>query len=693
MRPPSRETMKTQYIDVQDIAGIRNPDKNETKRKASHAIFLYDGLDEKKKKNIEEIIDHFSVDGLKISKLGLSSYATDSKTSEKERFLNALKEKIKSGEIASDTIIFMNFHTYADDDVLFFSIKGLESNFRIATHDVYEYIWSFFPDDKKPSFHNLGCNAGYYSRDLVEADGHVINYSGESPISSREVFYLAKEILRFVTVSKKIHGSIPSPEKIWQHMEHYVTQEMSIAGQGLHKTHSLMTPQAATVTTTTTTNSSTTTTTTTTTTTNDHSKNNAARQSHKNPKTLIEYAFRHRPMHQLQKIMEIHDPKNRLIGSLSENAKKRILFHIVPNRVSWLKFYGNASMPNFLVELLAHSDSEYKFLFCKNNNLFPNPVGEKRSTRFLIASCEDGNSRVAKLILESPEFSISNQGIKAALLAAINAKSQPLVELLIDKVSDFDIGDTDGNNVFHLASCQADAGIMALLLDSKIPVKLADDNTAEQTLSMADFLNQKNKQGVIPLEIAIQRNKVDMVKKLLEAGANPDALNSVGKHLIRQAVFRGNASIVGLLLFSQFKFSATDIDFSLLLRRAITRSHDEIAMTLISHCIATGQLSELNKPDVSGETPLMLAVQNQNKKLIMALLESGSDINAKNYEGYTVLHYALKNKDKELSKYLLKSGIDLKAKGFDIDSALDLARDSDDNLAIQFIRAAMKERN
>ena len=89
----------------------------------------------------------------------------------------------------------------------------------------------------------------------------------------------------------------------------------------------------------------------------------------------------------------------------------------------------------------------------------------------------------------------------------------------------------------------------------------------------------------------------------------------------------------------------------------------------------------------------MLAVQNQNKKLIMALLESGSDINAKNYEGYTVLHYALKNKDKELSKYLLKSGIDLKAKGFDIDSALDLARDSDDNLAIQFIRAAMKERN
>ncbi len=49
-----------------------------------------------------------------------------------EKFLDALREKIKSSEISSDTIIFMNFHTYAGEENLFFSIKGIESNLRFS---------------------------------------------------------------------------------------------------------------------------------------------------------------------------------------------------------------------------------------------------------------------------------------------------------------------------------------------------------------------------------------------------------------------------------------------------------------------------------------------------------------------------------------------------------------------------------
>ena len=414
MQPSPKDTMAIRYIAINEIREINDFQEKNSDRKSSHAIFLYDGLDKKRKERINDLIDHFSVDGLKISKMGFSSCNTNSTIPETEVFLNVLEEKIKSGEIGSDTIIFMNFHTYADSDNLFFSIKGIESNLRIRTDEVYQFVWSFFPGSEKPSFHNLGCNTGYYSEDLANADGYVINYSGASPIGSKESILQAKEVLRFTTIVKKIHGRMPSSEEIWQHMEHYVTQEMSITGRGIHKTHAQLTSQSTTTTTTATTSATTTTT----------INNYGARKGHKNPKILIEYSFRHRTMNDLLNIIDIHDPKYRTIGKMSEKVKNRILFHIIPNRVPWLKFYSDATMPLFLVELMAHNDSEQKFLFCEEHNLFPNPIGEDRSTRFLIAACEDGNVKVVRQVFKSPKFSIADSGKKTALLAAIKSKNK-----------------------------------------------------------------------------------------------------------------------------------------------------------------------------------------------------------------------------------------------------------------------------
>lgn len=687
MQPSPKDTMATRYIAINEIREINDFQEKNSDRKSSHAIFLYDGLDKKRKERINDLIDHFSVDGLKISKMGFSSCNTNSTIPKAEVFLNVLEEKIKSGEIGSDTIIFMNFHTYADNDNLFFSIKGIESNLRIRTDEVYQFVWSFFPGSEKPSFHNLGCNTGYYSEDLANADGYVINYSGASPIGSKESILQAKEVLRFVTIHKKICGGMPRPEEIWQHMEHYVTQEMSIVGQGIHKNHKLITPRSTTTTTTAT--ISTTTTTTTTTTTNSY----GACKGHKNPKTLIEYSFRHRSMNDFLDILDIHDPKYRAIGKMSENAKNRILFHIVPNRVPWLKSYESANMPLFLVELLAHNDSEQKFLFCKEHNLFPNPIGEEKSTRFLIAACEDGNPKVVRRVFESPEFSISDSGKKTALMAAIKSRNKELIELLINQVSDFDQRDTNLNTVYHLACRQNNLEIIELLLKREIPSKLTTNSSNEKNTSTADLLNQRNKHNSTPLEIAIKKNNIEIVKRLLAAGANPHILNSKGIHLLEQAVFIGNASIMKLLLASEPRESKNFPDLALLLRTAILQSHDEIAMMLIAHCAATSQISEIDKPNESGATPLMLATYKQNTKLLRTLIESGANINAQNNEGHTVFHYVLKNRDKNMSKYLMKKGMDLSGGDFNFSSALALARNSGDSVAEEYIRSAMNKRN
>ena len=100
----------------------------------------------------------------------------------------------------------------------------------------------------------------------------------------------------------------------------------------------------------------------------------------------------------------------------------------------------------------------------------------------------------------------------------------------------------------------------------------------------------------------------------------------------------------------------------------------------------------MNKSDILGNTPLILAARDKNEPLVQVLLSQGADINAINYRGYTALHYALEKQDKNFSKYLLENGIDLGSASFNLDSALSLATTSNDGLAIERIKAAIEKR-
>jgi hypothetical protein len=84
---------------------------------------------------------------------------------------------------------------------------------------------------------------------------------------------------------------------------------------------------------------------------------------HKDPMLLIEYAFRHRPMEQVLKLIEIHDPNLEKISAFSENKKIRILSHLVPNHVPWENFSQNVLETPSLEKELDNHDSLQKFLF------------------------------------------------------------------------------------------------------------------------------------------------------------------------------------------------------------------------------------------------------------------------------------------------------------------------------------------
>jgi serine/threonine-protein phosphatase 6 regulatory ankyrin repeat subunit B len=125
---------------------------------------------------------------------------------------------------------------------------------------------------------------------------------------------------------------------------------------------------------------------------------------------------------------------------------------------------------------------------------------------------------------------------------------------------------------------------------------------------------------------------------LLDAGADPDRLNSKGKTFLHQAVFRGSPAVVELLLARFPETSGEKIDLSMLIRKAILRSEKKIAMMLIEYCGAAGKTQEINTPDASGITPLMLAAKIKDVRLITALLDAGADPAARSNSGRNVLH-------------------------------------------------------
>ena len=632
MKPIPRENMAINRIDIESVKGTKNFHNNSRTQKHSDVIFLYDGLDKQRKKIIEELIDNFSDSDLKISKLGCSPFGDGTASEKKSKFLEGLGEKIKSGVIGRNTIIFMNFHTHSSDSALSFSIKGVDKNIHISTREVYEYVWSFFSDGEKPSFHNLGCNAGYYSEDLQDGIGHVINYAGKSTIGSKENISQAKEVLRFISISKNFEGKIPDPEKIWQHMERYVTQEMSITGKGRCIVHQPMQLPSSTI--------------------NGHFN---APTGHKNPKLLIEYAFRHRPMEQVLELIKIHDPKHKIISNFNENTKKRILFHLIPNRVSWVNFDKNITTISFLNKFLEHSDSLQKFLFCYEYNLFPKSIGEKMANHFLILCCKEGNAKVAKHILKMSEFPISDSGKESALVAAIQSENVELASILMRHVNDFYIQNQTANSLFHYASSHPTSEIVELLLTHEALYKYPGDSPAEKNKSRKFLLNEKNDDGVSPLELAIKKNNPETVELLLKAGASHHLPNSKGNHFLHQAVFRGGAAVVNLLLASGLENSINNVDLSRLIHRAILKSEKEIALMLIAHCAATGKTKEINAAYISGLTPLLLAVKKRDIKLITALLGAGADPNIRSNSGQNALHKISKKLGNSQEKSLKKT--------------------------------------
>jgi ankyrin repeat protein len=179
-------------------------------------------------------------------------------------------------------------------------------------------------------------------------------------------------------------------------------------------------------------------------------------------------------------------------------------------------------------------------------------------------------------------------------------------------------------------------------------------------------------QGPTALYFAVEARRLDMVQLLLENGATVDRYNRT----FEVAVLNNDLNIVKVLLEAGADINLCMPDCILL---AAGEGNYDILKLLIDRGVDVDAVR-----NEKNNTALHLAANFGHSKVVELLVESGADTNLKNYYGYTPLILAISEDIKEMVKILLDSNAD-------INTPLKTSRESD-NEVTPLLLAVMHER-
>jgi len=135
---------------------------------------------------------------------------------------------------------------------------------------------------------------------------------------------------------------------------------------------------------------------------------------------------------------------------------------------------------------------------------------------------------------------------------------------------------------------------------------------------------------------AVESNNVASVKQLIAQGVNINELEPNGDAPLVMAAYLGHAEIVKLLLEAGADVTAVDPGMkATALHAAAYAGRTEVAKLLIQHKIAIDQQGPYN-----GYTALHDAIWQNNIETAAALINAGADFTIKSNSGETALDFA-----------------------------------------------------
>ncbi|XP_021795435.1 ankyrin repeat and KH domain-containing protein 1 isoform X14 [Papio anubis] len=290
----------------------------------------------------------------------------------------------------------------------------------------------------------------------------------------------------------------------------------------------------------------------------------------------------------------------------------------------------------------------------------------------LCLACSAGYYELAQVLL-AMHANVEDRGNKGditPLMAASSGGYLDIVKLLLLHDADVNSQSATGNTALTYACAGGFVDIVKVLLNEGANIEDHNENghtplmeaasaghveVARVLLDHGAGINtHSNEFKESALTLACYKGHLDMVRFLLEAGADQEHKTDEMHTALMEACMDGHVEVARLLLDSGAQVNMPADSFESPLTLAACGGHVELAALLIER---GANLEEVND---EGYTPLMEAAREGHEEMVALLLAQGANINAQTEETQeTALTLACCGGFSEVADFLIKAGADI----------------------------------
>jgi ankyrin repeat protein len=297
----------------------------------------------------------------------------------------------------------------------------------------------------------------------------------------------------------------------------------------------------------------------------------------------------------------------------------------------------------------------------------------------------------------------NKQGTSALMVAASKGKAD-VVNLLIEKGADLNLKDSDGATALDYAveSGQTELAkfLFARSAKSKNDYKSETDllraatnaalleaatrnnlEAVRKQLAAGADLNTRSRAGMTPLMLSVEYSygRQDVTNFLLDQGADPNLVDAAGDSALMKAAHSNNAEAATALTGRKAATDLRNKKGETALHLAAAGLHTKIVEAILAR---KPEGLDVNAPDGSGRTPLMLAADNEGAvpdDVMELLLNNGARIDAQDPQGNTALMISVRQGSMSGVEFLVSHRANVNLKNNADETALKLARKIHEN--------------